>query len=176
MFNTMLEDVRAVRRNDPASHGWVRRCSAMSRCTRSSATAWRIGCTHAWACAGRARALGPDSLLDGRGDSPGASHCKGFFLDHGAGVVIGETATIGDYCVMFHNVHARRDGKVSRPAASERGRSRVHWNQRHLLGPFGWRSHEDRGQRVSSSTAMSRRWHRRGHPGPHRQARERAGG
>jgi serine O-acetyltransferase len=42
---------------------------------------------------------------------PGASIGKGFFLDHGAGVVIGETATIGDYCVMFHNVTLGGTGK-----------------------------------------------------------------
>ena len=35
---------------------------------------------------------------------PGATIGKGFFIDHGAGIVIGETAEIGDNCVMFHNV------------------------------------------------------------------------
>jgi len=35
---------------------------------------------------------------------PGARIGKGFFVDHGAGVVIGETTIIGDNCVLFHNV------------------------------------------------------------------------
>ena len=35
---------------------------------------------------------------------PGAVIGGGFFIDHGAGIVIGETARIGTDCVMFHNV------------------------------------------------------------------------
>jgi len=42
---------------------------------------------------------------------PGARIGKGFFCDHGAGVVIGETSEIGDNCVMFHNVTLGGTGK-----------------------------------------------------------------
>lgn len=35
---------------------------------------------------------------------PGASIGKRFFIDHGAGVVIGQTAVIGDDVLMYHNV------------------------------------------------------------------------
>jgi serine O-acetyltransferase len=42
---------------------------------------------------------------------PGAKIGKGFFIDHGAGVVIGETAEIGKNCVMFHNVTLGGIGK-----------------------------------------------------------------
>lgn len=35
---------------------------------------------------------------------PGAKIGRRFFIDHGMGVVIGETAEIGDDCVMFHSV------------------------------------------------------------------------
>jgi serine O-acetyltransferase len=35
---------------------------------------------------------------------PGAKIGRGFFIDHGTGVVIGETADIGDNCVFFHGV------------------------------------------------------------------------
>ncbi len=35
---------------------------------------------------------------------PGATIGSGFFIDHGAGIVVGETAEIGDNCVIFHNV------------------------------------------------------------------------
>lgn len=35
---------------------------------------------------------------------PGAKIGKGFFIDHGAGIVVGETAEIGENCVLFHNV------------------------------------------------------------------------
>ncbi|MBU2744119.1 serine O-acetyltransferase EpsC, partial [Acidithiobacillus caldus] len=35
---------------------------------------------------------------------PGARIGKGFFIDHGMGVVIGETAEIGDDCTLYHGV------------------------------------------------------------------------
>ena len=42
---------------------------------------------------------------------PGAKVGKGFFMDHGMGVVIGETTQIGDNCVLFHNVTLGGTGK-----------------------------------------------------------------
>lgn len=35
---------------------------------------------------------------------PGATIGRRFFIDHGMGVVIGETATIGDYVTIYHGV------------------------------------------------------------------------
>jgi serine O-acetyltransferase len=35
---------------------------------------------------------------------PGATIGKNLFIDHGMGVVIGETATIGDDCLIYHGV------------------------------------------------------------------------
>jgi serine O-acetyltransferase len=35
---------------------------------------------------------------------PGAKIGSGFFIDHGMGVVIGETAEIGDNCTLYHGV------------------------------------------------------------------------
>jgi serine O-acetyltransferase len=42
---------------------------------------------------------------------PGATIGKGIFIDHGAGIVIGETAVLGDRCVLFHNVTLGGTGK-----------------------------------------------------------------
>lgn len=35
---------------------------------------------------------------------PGAQIGKGLFIDHGAGIVIGETSVIGDDCTIYHGV------------------------------------------------------------------------
>lgn len=35
---------------------------------------------------------------------PGATIGSGFFIDHGMGVVIGETAEVGDNCLLYHGV------------------------------------------------------------------------
>ena len=42
---------------------------------------------------------------------PGASIGKGLFIDHGLGVVIGETAEIGDNCTIYHQVTLGGTGK-----------------------------------------------------------------
>lgn len=42
---------------------------------------------------------------------PGAKIGKGLFIDHGSGIVIGETAEIGNNCVLFHNVTLGGTGK-----------------------------------------------------------------
>jgi serine O-acetyltransferase len=42
---------------------------------------------------------------------PGAIIGKRLFIDHGMGVVIGETAEIGDNCTIYHNVTLGGTGK-----------------------------------------------------------------
>jgi serine O-acetyltransferase len=42
---------------------------------------------------------------------PGATIRKGFFIDHGMAVVIGETSVIGRNCSLFHNVTLGGTGK-----------------------------------------------------------------
>ena len=42
---------------------------------------------------------------------PGATIGKGLFIDHGSGVVIGETSEIGDYCTIYQGVTLGGTGK-----------------------------------------------------------------
>lgn len=42
---------------------------------------------------------------------PGAKIGKCLFMDHGMGIVIGETAEIGDYCTIYHGVTLGGTGK-----------------------------------------------------------------
>ena len=42
---------------------------------------------------------------------PGAKIGKRLFIDHGMGVVIGETAEVGNDCTIYHQVTLRRNGK-----------------------------------------------------------------
>lgn len=42
---------------------------------------------------------------------PGAKIGSRFFIDHGMGIVIGETATIGNDCTMYHNSTLGGTGK-----------------------------------------------------------------
>lgn len=42
---------------------------------------------------------------------PGAKIGKGVFIDHGMGVIIGETAEVGDYCTIYQGVTLGGTGK-----------------------------------------------------------------
>lgn len=44
---------------------------------------------------------------------PGAKIGRNLFIDHGMGVVIGETATIGDNCTLYHGVTLGGKGNAS---------------------------------------------------------------
>ena len=137
MIQTALEDVRAVKRNDPAAHGWLE--IVLCHTPLHAILFYRLA--H-W-IHGRlglrliARLLSVVARFwTGVEIHPGAQIGRGFFLDHGAGVVIGETATIGNHCVMFHNVTLGGTGKY---------RGRRHPNVGHhvfigtnaiLLGPI----------------------------------------
>lgn len=52
-------------------------------------------------------------LLTGIEIHPGASIGKGVFIDHGMGVVVGETAMIGDYSLIYQGVTLGGTGKES---------------------------------------------------------------
>jgi serine O-acetyltransferase len=112
MVAELLEDIRAVRRNDPAAHSWLEvllchpplHAIVMHRVAHWLYTRWRLRLL--------ARLLATVTRgWTGAEIHPAARVGKGFFLDHGAGVVIGETAVIGEYCVMFHNVTLGGTGK-----------------------------------------------------------------
>lgn len=101
----MIEDIRTAYRKDPALHGshvvevvfyaglwaiWFHRVA-----TRL----WRAGVPLL------PRMLSEIAhLFTGIEIHPGASIGRRVFIDHGAGIVIGETAEVGDDCVLFHGV------------------------------------------------------------------------
>lgn len=45
---------------------------------------------------------------------PGAKIGRRLFIDHGTGIVIGETAEVGDNCVIYHGVTLRRNWQRSK--------------------------------------------------------------
>ncbi|HIH09904.1 MAG TPA: serine acetyltransferase [Candidatus Diapherotrites archaeon] len=111
LFDLIKSDLDAVMANDPAAKG---RIDALINHTPFHAIAChRI--SHALHLAGvpilprlLANIL---KVWSGVEMHPGAQIGKSFFIDHGAGVVIGETAQIGGNCVIFHNVTLGGTGK-----------------------------------------------------------------
>ena len=106
----MIEDIRAIYRNDPAAKGiefilypcihalFFHRYIAHPLYTLNIPFFPRL-------------ISQISRLLTGIEIHPGAKIGKGFFIDHGAGVVIGATAEIGSDCVLFHNVTLGGTGK-----------------------------------------------------------------
>ncbi len=67
---------------------------------------------------------------------PGAKIGNGLFIDHGMGVVIGETAEIGDHCTIYHNVTLGGTGKHQGKRHPTLGHNVLVGAGAKLLGPF----------------------------------------
>ena len=67
---------------------------------------------------------------------PGATIGKGLFIDHGMGVVIGETTEIGDYCTIYQNVTLGGTGKEHGKRHPTLGNNVLVGAGAKVLGPF----------------------------------------
>lgn len=67
---------------------------------------------------------------------PGAKIGKGLFIDHGAGVVIGETTEIGDNCTLYQNVTLGGTGKDLGKRHPTLGNNVMVGAGARVLGPF----------------------------------------
>ncbi len=67
---------------------------------------------------------------------PGATIGKGLFIDHGSGVVIGETAIIGDNCVIYQGVTLGGTGKDIGKRHPTLGNNVMVGAGAKILGPF----------------------------------------
>ncbi len=67
---------------------------------------------------------------------PGAQIGHGFFIDHGMGVVIGETAEIGDNCTLYHGVTLGGTSWAKEKRHPTLGDNVVIGSGAKVLGPF----------------------------------------
>ena len=67
---------------------------------------------------------------------PGAKIGHGFFIDHGMGVVIGETAEIGDNCTLYHGVTLGGTSWAKEKRHPTLGDNVVVGSGAKILGPF----------------------------------------
>lgn len=110
MSFALVEDIKAIKRNDPASRGLD---FILYSCLHAIFF-HRVFCHPFFKCHlfFLARLFSQISrFLTGIEIHPGATIAPGFFIDHGMGVVIGETSKIGKNCVIFHAVTIGGTGK-----------------------------------------------------------------
>jgi serine O-acetyltransferase len=106
------EDLRAVRVHDPAARSDLE--ALLCHAPLHAILIHRLG--H-WIHVRAGLVIVPRLLanlarfLTGVEIHPAARIGRRFFIDHGTGVVIGETAEIGDDCVLYHNVTLGGTGK-----------------------------------------------------------------
>lgn len=67
---------------------------------------------------------------------PGAKIGRGLFIDHGMGIVIGETAEIGDNCTIYHGVTLGGTGKDTGKRHPTIGNNVLISTGAKVLGPF----------------------------------------
>jgi serine O-acetyltransferase len=105
LLSTLREDLQNARSHDPASRGDLENALVYS----GLHAIWSYRLAHRlWAkpaLRGLARVLTQYTrFLTGIEIHPGATIGRRFFIDHGMGVVIGETAEIGDDVMIYHGV------------------------------------------------------------------------
>ncbi len=104
MFKRLRQDVRAIFDRDPAAKSWLEVLTSYPGlhaiwCYRIAHWFW----THHMCWLGRFIShIG--RWCTGIEIHPGARIGKGFFIDHGMGVVIGETAEVGPNVTLYHGV------------------------------------------------------------------------
>ena len=104
MFGTIRRDVKAILARDPAARSWLE----IVLLYPGLHALWFHRVAH-WLWQRRFYLLGRGlsqlaRFLTGIEIHPGAQIGAGFFIDHGMGTVIGETAEIGDDVTLYHNV------------------------------------------------------------------------
>ena len=136
MFDQIREEINSIKERDPAA-----RSSLEVSCLYPSFKALRAyRRAHKHYLKGhffRARAISQRALRKtGIEIHPGAKIGKGLFIDHGSGVVIGETTEIGDNCTIYQNVTLGGTGKETGKRHPTLGNNVMVGAGARVLGPF----------------------------------------
>lgn len=107
----IIEDIRAYKRNDPAARSALEIILLYNGL--HATIDYRIAhWLHRHGCRFLARAISQWSKMwTGIEIHPGARIGRRLVIDHGTGIVIGETAEIGDDCLIYHGVTLGGTGK-----------------------------------------------------------------
>lgn len=136
MFRTLRYNIRAIKERDPAARRGLEVLLLYSglhavMIHRPAHFLYR----HHWFFP--ARLLSQISrFFTGIEIHPGATIGKGLFIDHGMGVVIGETTVIGDNCTIYQGATLGGTGKESGKRHPTLGNHVMVGSGARILGPF----------------------------------------
>lgn len=136
MFKNLNHDLERVLENDPAARNKIE-VFLLYPCIHAL-IAYRIGhFFYKHKCFFIARLISQLSrFFTGIEIHPGATIGKGLFIDHGMGVVIGETAEIGDDVMLYHGVTLGGTGKHKGKRHPTVGNNVVIGSGAKVLGPI----------------------------------------
>ena len=132
----ILEDIRAYKKNDPAARSGI---EILLLYNGLHATFWyRIAhWLHAHGLRFTARMISQlTKTFTGIEIHPGATIGRRFVIDHGTGIVIGETAEIGDDCLIYQGVTLGGTGKDVGKRHPTLGNNVMVGSGAKVLGPF----------------------------------------
>ncbi len=136
MFETLKSDINAILERDPAARSKAEVFFLYSgfKAVRSHRKAhWFYNHNHKFI----ARFISQRSRhKTGIEIHPAAKIGKGLFIDHGMGVVIGETTVIGDNCTIYQNVTLGGTGKDTGKRHPTLGNNVLVGSGAKVLGPF----------------------------------------
>ena len=135
-YKKMRKELASIRERDPAATSDLE--VALLYSGYHAVLAYRIAHRlHLRGCRTAARVISQTAkLLTGIEIHPGAKIGRGLFIDHGSGVVIGETAEIGDNCTLYQGVTLGGTGKDVGKRHPTLGNNVMVGAGAKILGPF----------------------------------------
>ena len=136
MLNRLRADIRAVRERDPAARSSLEVLllySGLHAIMLHRPAYWLYQHKHFFL----ARFISQYAKFrTGVEIHPGAKIGTGVFIDHGCGIVIGETAEVGDGCTLYQGVTLGGTGKDTGKRHPTLGRNVTVGSGAKVLGPF----------------------------------------
>lgn len=136
MFSQLKEDIKVVFERDPA----VRSVFEIIFCYPGFHAMIFYRLSH-WLWNNNMKLIGRlvshfGRFMTGIEIHPGATIGRGFFIDHGMGVVIGETAEIGENCTLYHGVTLGGTSWAKEKRHPTLGNNVIIGSGAKILGPF----------------------------------------
>ena len=135
-YRSIKEELASIKERDPAATSGLE--VALLYSGFHAVLAYRVAHilhTHGHVLGARVISQGA-KFLTGIEIHPGAKIGKGLFMDHGSGVVIGETAEIGDNCTLYQGVTLGGTGKDVGKRHPTLGNNVMIGAGAKVLGPF----------------------------------------